>query len=152
MSKNIHIAIGCDHGGFDLQADVIASLEKLGYDVKDHGTNSADSTDYPDHIHPVGYDIDCGRAAKGIILCGSGNGAAMTANKHPNVRAALCWTEELARLARQHNDANVLSIPARFVDRDTALAMVQAFMTTDFDGGRHTRRVDKIQLDPNQNC
>ncbi len=152
MGAKTHISIGCDHAGFDYKDDVIAALEALGFEVADHGTNSTDSTDYPDHIHPVGHDIDCGRSSMGIILCGSGNGAAMTANKHANVRAALCWTDELAALARQHNNANVLSIPARFVDRDTAIAMVRTFMTTEFEGGRHQRRVDKIPVNSDQNC
>ncbi len=152
MSEITHISIGCDHAGYDYKDDVIHALKQLGYDVFDHGTHSTASTDYPDHIHPVGHDIDSGKTSLGIILCGSGNGAAMTANKHPNVRAALCWTPELAALARQHNNANVLSIPARFVDKDTALEMVRVFMTTEFEGGRHARRVDKIALDSAQNC
>ena len=145
-------AVGCDHGGFEYKDKVIAILKDHGYEVLDHGTNSADSTDYPDHIHPVGNDIDCGKASLGIILCGSGNGAAMTANKHEKVRAALCWTAELASLARLHNDANVLSVPARFVDEETAIAMVSTFLETEFEGGRHSRRVDKIPSSDPQNC
>ncbi len=152
MEKNQKAAsIGCDHAGYDYKDEVLAILKEFGYDVLDHGTNSTESTDYPDHIHPVGDDIESGKADIGIILCGSGNGAAMTANKHQGVRAALVWNEELARLARQHNDANVLSIPARFVDRDTAIAMLRAFLSTDFEGGRHQRRVDKIPVQDSEN-
>ena len=152
MTNKTVAAVGCDHAGFDYKDQVISALKNHGYEVVDHGTGSVESTDYPDHIHPVGQDIDDGRANIGIILCGSGNGAAMTANKHQSVRAALCWTKELAELARLHNNANVLSIPARFVDEATAIAMVEAFLTTDFEGGRHQRRVDKIRLDETENC
>ena len=151
MSEKTAIAVGCDHAGFDYKDAVIGVLKEHGYEVIDHGTNSTDSTDYPDHIHPVGTDIDNGKAELGIILCGSGNGAAMTANKHQNVRAALVWNTELAALARQHNNANVISIPARFVDENTAKAMVKTFLESEFEGGRHQRRVDKIPLDP-QDC
>ena len=152
MENKTVAAVGCDHGGFDYKEQVIQILKEHGYEVLDHGTYSADSTDYPDHIHPVGNDIDCGKASVGIILCGSGNGAAMTANKHQKVRAALCWTTELASLARQHNNANVLAIPARFVDEETAMSMVNTFLETEFEGGRHTRRVDKISYTDPQNC
>ena len=107
-------------------------------------TDSEASTDYPDHIHPVAEAVEEGRASLGIIMCGSGNGAAMTANKHQGIRAALCWNNELASLARQHNDANILSIPARFVPEAVALSMVQTFLETPFEGGRHQRRVEKI--------
>lgn len=152
MENNTVAAIGCDHGGYAYKEKVISILRDHGYQVLDHGTNSAESTDYPDHIHPVGNDIDCGNAAIGIILCGSGNGAAMTANKHKKVRAALCWTTELASLARLHNNANVLAIPARFVDTETAESMVKTFLNTKFEGGRHMRRVDKISSNDPQNC
>ena len=146
------MAIGCDHAGFVYKDRVVELLKDSGFEVVDHGTCSLDSTDYPDHIHPVGDDIDSGAAQMGIILCGSGNGAAMTANKHQSVRAALCWNVELASLARQHNNANVLAIPARFVNEATALAMVQTFIDTPFEGGRHARRVDKIAMgDASQN-
>ena len=152
MSEKTVAAVGCDHAGFDYKDDVVAVLREHGYEVNDHGTGSGESTDYPDHIHPVGQDIDDGKASIGVILCGSGNGAAMTANKHQSVRAALCWTVELAELARLHNNANVLSIPARFVDRATAISMTEAFLTTEFEGGRHQRRVSKIALDDISNC
>jgi ribose 5-phosphate isomerase B len=116
--------------------------------VIDHGAFSGESVDYPDFIHPVAEDIESGEARFGVILCGSGNGAAMTANKHQRIRAALCWTEELAALARQHNNANVLAIPARFVSEDLALKMTDVFLHTDFEGGRHERRVHKIACTP----
>ncbi len=138
------IAIGCDHAGFPYKDLVIEYLQQKGVAVNDHGTHSLDSVDYPDFIHPVAEDVETKCTDVGIILCGSGNGAAMTANKHQAIRAALCWTDELARLARQHNDANVLSIPVRFVSKEVALAMVEAFIETDFEGGRHQRRVDKM--------
>lgn len=140
------IAIGCDHGGYDYKDSIIQFLKSRNIEVHDFGTNSPDSVDYPDFIHPVAEEVTNGTADLGIILCGSGNGAAMTANKHPKVRAALCWTAELASLGRQHNNANVLSIPARFVSEAVALEMVEAFLTSDFEGGRHARRVDKIAL------
>ena len=150
--KEMTIAVGCDHAGYVHKDAIVEFLKNEGYQVVDHGTDSADSTDYADHIHPVGCNIDQHSADLGIILCGSGNGAAMTANKHRHVRAALCWNVELAKLARAHNDANVLAIPGRFVDRDTALAMVEAFLNTDFDGGRHARRVNKISSHPKLDC
>ena len=138
------VSVGADHAGFDTKLKIVEYLQEQGYPVLDHGTFSSDSVDYPDFIHPVAEDVESGEADFGIILCGSGNGAAMTANKHQGVRAALCWTEELASLARQHNNANVLSIPARFVSVDLALNMAGVFLQTDFEGGRHDRRVQKI--------
>ncbi|HZV69999.1 MAG TPA: ribose 5-phosphate isomerase B [Saprospiraceae bacterium] len=138
------IAVGADHAGYRYKAEIVEWLERNGYDILDFGTNSEESTDYPDHIHPLANAIENGEATLGIILCGSGNGAAMTANKHQGIRAALCWNEELASLARMHNDANVLAIPARFVSEELALSMVQLFLETPFEGGRHQRRVDKI--------
>ena len=138
------IAIGGDHAGFDYKDAIKAHITKRSITVVDHGTNSADSVDYPDYIHPVANQVETSLVDLGIILCGSGNGAAMTANKHQGIRAALCWTPELAKLAKQHNNANILSIPTRFVDLDTALKMVDAFLDTEFEGGRHERRVGKI--------
>lgn len=140
------VSLGCDHAGYDYKEEVVEILKEYGYEILDHGTDSVDSTDYPDHIHPVGEDIEANKADIGVIMCGSGNGAAMTANKHQGVRAALVWNPELAKLARQHNDANVISIPARFVDKETAIAMLKAFLSTEFEGGRHQRRVDKIAI------
>jgi len=139
-------SLGCDHAGYDYKDEVVEILKEYGYEILDHGTDSADSTDYPDHVHPVGEDIEADKADIGVIMCGSGNGAAMTANKHQGVRAALVWNPELAKLARQHNDANVISIPARFIDKETAIAVLKAFLSTEFEGGRHQRRVDKIAI------
>ncbi len=138
------LALGCDHAGFDYKQLVIDELMQQGIAILDKGTFSNESADYPDFIHPVARAIERGQAQSGIILCGSGNGAAMTANKHKGIRAALCWTKELAELARQHNDANVLSIPVRFVSEACALDMIRAFLKTEFEGGRHARRVNKI--------
>jgi len=138
------IAIGCDHGGFAYKDAIIRLLKKEGIEVHDFGTNSDASVDYPDFVHPTAIDVAEGKAELGIILCGSGNGAAMTANKHQSIRCALCWTGELAELARQHNNANIMSIPARFVSKRMALKMVRAFISTAFEGGRHERRVEKI--------
>ena len=139
------IAIGCDHGGFPYKAAIIQLLKQQGIQVINHGTDSIDSVDYPDFVHPVANDVEQGKVDLGIILCGSGNGAAMTANKHQGIRAALCWSVELAELAKQHNNANVLSIPVRVITQETALAMVKAFIATEFEGGRHANRVAKIQ-------
>jgi ribose 5-phosphate isomerase B len=125
---------------------IIERLIESGYEVKDYGTFSEESVDYPDYIHPLAQDIQDGVYPLGIILCGSGNGAQMTANKHPNVRAALCWNVELGRLARQHNDANILTLPGRFIENELAWEIVQAYLTTDFEGGRHANRVAKINL------
>lgn len=139
------IAIGSDHAGYAYKATIIHWLTRNGYDIMDAGPDSEASTDYPDHVHPVANAVEKGEAYLGIILCGSGNGAAMTANKHQGIRAALCWNTELASLARQHNDANILAIPARFVPEAVAMAMVQTFLETPFEGGRHQKRVDKIR-------
>ena len=141
------IAIGADHAGYPFKTAIIHWLQQNGYEVLDYGTNSEASTDYPDHIHPVATAVESEEAGAGIILCGSGNGAAMTANKHQGIRAALCWNNELASLARQHNDANILAIPGRFVNEAVALSMVQTFLDTPFEGGRHQRRVIKIRCD-----
>ncbi len=141
---NQTIAIGSDHAGFQYKTFIVQWLKDHGYEVVDYGADSEASTDYPDHIHPVADAVENGEVKAGIILCGSGNGAAMKANKHQGIRAALCWSEELASLARQHNDANILAIPARFVSESLALSMVETFLDTPFEGGRHQRRVDKI--------
>ena len=140
------IAIGCDHAGFPYRKGILNLLKSRGITALDFGTDSADSVDYPDFAHPVAEAVESEAAQMGIVLCGSGNGIAMTVNKHQGIRAAICWNEELARLARQHNDANVLSIPVRFVTEAMALAMVEAFLETEFEGGRHARRVDKIRI------
>lgn len=138
------ISIGNDHAGTAYKFEVLSFLEKEGYQVTNHGTDSEDSVDYPDFVHPVAKDVESGKAGFGIIICGSGNGANMTANKHQNVRSALCWTKEIAELARQHNDANVLSIPARYTSKEQAVEMVRVFLNTEFEGGRHKNRVKKI--------
>ena len=139
-----NIAIACDHAGFELKEAVKAFLTENQYIVKDYGTNSADSVDYPDMVHPLGRDINNGVFKRGIVICGTGNGVQMTVNKYPNVRCALCWIPEIAKLARQHNNANILSMPARFIDKDTAIEIVKVYLNTDFEGGRHERRVEKI--------
>jgi ribose 5-phosphate isomerase B len=138
------IAIGNDHAGPDYKKAIIDFLEKQGLEVTNYGTDSESSVDYPDFGHPVANDIENKKADFGIVICGSGNGIAMTANKHQGVRAALCWTKEIAELARQHNDANVISIPARFTSIPQAVAMVETFLNTAFEGGRHQNRVSKI--------
>ena len=133
------IALGCDHGGYDYKEAVTQLLTSKGYEILDKGTDSSDSVDYPDYVHPVAKDIVEEKVSLGIVMCGSGNGVSMTVNKHKGVRAALCWTKELAELARQHNNANVLAIPVRFISQDVALEMVTAFLETEFEGGRHQR-------------
>lgn len=139
------IPIASDHGGFQMKQYIIEKLTESGDEVVDYGTFSENSVDYPDIIHPLAHAIEVGQFPLGIILCGSGNGAQMTANKHHNVRAALCWNVELAKLARQHNDANILSLPGRFIPFELAWEMVQVFLDTPFEGGRHARRVEKIE-------
>lgn len=140
------IVIGGDHAGFEYKEMVKAWLESQGYTVEDKGTHSTDSVDYPDFVHPVAEYIENEEAPCGLLFCGSANGVAMTANKHQQIRAAIAWTEELAELARQHNNANVLAVPCRFVSEELALNMVKAFLATDFEGGRHARRVGKIAM------
>lgn len=138
------IAVGNDHAGTEYKFEIIKLLEELGHKVINFGTNDTDSMDYPDTIHPTAEAVETGQAEMGIILCGSGNGAQMTANKHQGVRAALCWNNELVELTRQHNDANILTIPARFVSLQQALGFVEIFLNTEFEGGRHQNRIDKI--------
>lgn len=138
------IAIGGDHAGFEYKAPIADFLKAAGYEVEDFGTHSADSVDYPDFAHPVANAVERGKADFGVLICGSGQGVAMTANKHQGIRAALCWEEELASLARQHNNANVICLPARFVTLDLAKQMVETFLGTEFEGGRHDKRVGKM--------
>ena len=140
----LKIAIGGDHAGFEYKKMLTQFLEERGYEVKDFGPFSDASVDYPDHVHPLAKAINNKEIESGILICGSGNGVAMTANKYPHVRAALCWLPELAKLSREHNDANILCIPARFVNEKTAEEMVGLFLDTKFEGGRHQARVDKI--------
>jgi ribose 5-phosphate isomerase B len=138
------IAIGNDHAGTAYKFEIKKYLEKQGYKVLNFGTDTTNSMDYPDAIHPTACAVENGDAAMGIILCGSGNGAQITANKHQGIRAALCWNNELVELARLHNNANVLAIPARFVSLEQALGFVKIYLNTKFEGGRHQNRVDKI--------
>lgn len=138
------ISIGNDHAGPDYKKAIVQFLEEKGHTIFNHGTDTFESVDYPDFGHEVAYDVQMKKADFGIVICGSGNGIAMTANKHQDVRAALCWTKEIAELARQHNDANVISIPARYTSIPQAVAMVDTFLTTAFEGGRHANRVNKI--------
>ncbi|HEX8577580.1 MAG TPA: ribose 5-phosphate isomerase B [Flavobacterium sp.] len=138
------ISIGNDHAGTDYKKAIADFLLTKDYEIINHGTDSSDSVDYPDFAHPVAIAVATGKATFGIVICGSGNGVAMAANKHQGIRAALCWTKEIAALARQHNDANVISIPARYTSIAQAVEMVDTFLNTDFEGGRHQNRVDKI--------
>ncbi len=138
------ISIGNDHAGTEYKFEIVSFLEKEGHTVFNHGTDTEESVDYPDFIHPVATDVAKEKVDFGIIICGSGNGANMTANKHQEIRSALCWSKEIAELARQHNDANVLSIPARFTSKVQAVEMVKTFLNTSFEGGRHQTRVAKI--------
>jgi ribose 5-phosphate isomerase B len=138
------IAIGGDHAGFAYKEEIKSMLQEQGHEMKDFGPFSEASVDYPDFAHPVALSVESKETELGILICGSGNGVAITANKHQGIRAALCWTEELGGLARQHNNANVLCLPARFIDLDLAKKIVSAFLATPFEGGRHENRVNKI--------
>lgn len=138
------IPIGCDHAGFELKQELIKHLESKGYEINDFGTYSEDSIDYPDYAHPVAEMVEQNTGMLGILLCGSGNGINMTANKHQGIRSALCWQPEIARLAREHNNANIIALPARFITKETAIEMIDIFFSTDFEGGRHQNRIDKI--------
>lgn len=144
LKEEIKPGMCSDHAGYELKCMIEGYLESLGVAVEDFGTFSTDSCDYPDFAHPCAEAVESGRCYPGIALCGSGNGIGMTLNKHQGIRAALCWTPELARLARAHNDANILVLPARFIDPATAIQIVDAFLNTDFEGGRHQKRIDKI--------
>ena len=138
------IPIASDHAGYELKEVVKKHLEERGFEVQDYGTHSTESCDYPDYAHRVGHAVDSGANRRGIVICGSGNGVQMTVNKYANVRCALCWTTEIAHLGRQHNDCNVVAIPARFIPQELALQIVDEFLDTPFEGGRHARRVEKI--------
>lgn len=142
MAKKI--AIGGDHAGFEYKGKLIQKLESQGYEVKDFGPFSTASVDYPDYVHPLSTAVENGEYDLGIVICGSGNGVAITANKHQGIRAALVWNKELAALARQHNNANVVALPARFIAYELAEEITEVFLTTDFEGGRHANRVNKI--------
>jgi ribose 5-phosphate isomerase B len=140
------ISIGGDHAGFEYKQQLIAYLEKQGHDVKDFGPYAAESCDYPDFVHPVAHSVENAETQFGILICGSANGVAITANKHQAIRAAIAWKNEIAALARQHNNANVLCLPARFISFDEAKTFTDTFLETAFEGGRHQKRVDKIAL------
>jgi ribose 5-phosphate isomerase B len=142
MNKNLKIAIGSDHAGFNYKQALLEWLPNAV--VKDFGTYSADSTDYPDFAHPVALAVESGEFDFGILVCGSANGVAITANKHQGIRAAICWQQELASLARRHNNANIVCIPERFISLDDAKGIVEVFLSTEFEGGRHANRVDKM--------
>lgn len=144
FDRNKPVAIGSDHAGFEHKEDLISFLEAKEISYHDFGTHSKDSVDYPDFAHPVAFAVERGEASFGILICGSANGVAITANKHRGARAAVCWGEELAQLARSHNNANIICIPARFVREGDAEKMVELFMKTQFEGGRHELRVEKI--------
>ena len=137
------ITIGCDHAGVEYKSKIVEFLEKEGYQVLDVGTHGTESVDYPDYAHKVVEEVLAG-ANFGVLICGSGNGVSMAANKHKGIRAALCWSEEITKLARQHNDANIISIPARFMSLETSKQIIKTFLTEPFEGGRHQRRVEKI--------
>jgi ribose 5-phosphate isomerase B len=138
------IAIAADHAGFELKAQLIPFLHQLGLSIEDLGTHSLDSMDYPDVAHPLATQVESSEAEFGVLICGSANGVAMAANKHQGIRAAICWNTEIASLARQHNNANVLCLPARFISVEEAFQITKTFLDTEFEGGRHQRRVDKI--------
>lgn len=140
----MQISIGNDHAGPEYKEKIIAFLKSENYETINYGTNTTDSVDYPDFIHPVAKDVSEGKSDFGIIICGSGNGANMTANKYQKIRSALCWNKEIVVLAREHNDANILSLPARFISIPQAIEMVKVFISTKFEGGRHQKRIDKI--------
>ncbi len=143
-----HIPIASDHAGFEMKQKLVARLRAKGFDVEDLGTDSPASTDYPDYAHPVAAQVQDGRAARGVLLCGTGLGMSYAANRHPGVRAAVAWSPEVAALARQHNDANILVLPARFVSEEDAERILDTWLATGFEGGRHERRVEKIELPP----
>lgn len=139
------IPIGSDHAGFELKEHLERALREMGYEVEDVGTHSPASTDYPDYAHPVAERVETGQARRGVLLCGTGLGMSYAANRHPGVRAAVAWTPEIAELARKHNDANVLVVPARFVSEEDGVKILRTWLDTEFEGGRHVRRVEKIE-------
>jgi len=146
QSESQIIPVASDHGGYEMKEYISKRLKEDGYEVKDYGVFSDKSVDYPDFIHPLARDVNDKKYSLGIIICGSGNGAQMVANKYPGIRAALCWNEEITRLARQHNNANILSLPGRFLDYEFAYLLVRIFLDTSFEGGRHSRRIEKIPI------
>ena len=140
------IALACDHGGLNLKGEIINYLKDNGYEYKDFGTYTKDSCDYPDFAHPLAEAVEAGECYPGIAICGSGEGIGITLNKHQGIRAALCWIPEIAKLSRQHNNANILVMPGRFIDTDMADKIMTEFFNTEFEGGRHQKRIDKIPV------
>lgn len=140
------VSIGNDHAGPEYKSAIVKHLEDKGFSITNYGTNTTESADYPDFVHPVASDVDAGKVDFGILICGTANGVAMTANKYQKVRAGVCWNSEITHLTRQHNDANIICIPARFTSIPQAIKMVDVFINTEFEGGRHKRRIDKIPL------
>jgi ribose 5-phosphate isomerase B len=140
------IPIASDHAGFEMKEKISKALTALGFDVRDLGTSSPASTDYPDYAHPLAEQVSSGEVKRGVLMCGTGLGMSYTANRHAHVRAAVAWTPEIASLARKHNDANVLVLPARFISEEDGIAILKAWLETPFEGGRHERRVEKIEL------
>ncbi len=140
------IAIGNDHAGYELKLVLADWLKEQGYDVKDYGTDSSEAADYPDFMHPVAGSVEKGEFDFGVLICGSGQGASITANKHQGIRATICWMPEIAALARSHNDANIICLPGRFLEKDIAIEILKVFLDTSFDGGRHQRRIDKVPI------
>lgn len=138
------VGMACDHAGYELKEYLKKVLSRKGYEVVDFGTDSPESMDYPDTAHPLAEAVEAGKVAFGVSMCGSGNGITMTLNKHQKVRAALCWKPEIAALAKQHNNANILSMPARFISRRMAVRILEAYLGAQFEGGRHQRRIEKI--------
>lgn len=145
------ILIASDHAGFELKEKIEQALDALGYDVQDLGTDSSESTDYADYAHPLAERVSSGEVKRGVLLCGTGLGMSYTANRYPHVRAAVAWNAEIAKLAREHNDANVLVLPARFVDDKQGVEILKTWLDTPFEGGRHARRVDKIEKKDSDN-
>lgn len=143
MSK-LKVALASDHAGYQLKKHIIKYLQETGYEVKDFGSDTDEAVDYPDYAHPLSEAIENKEFDLGITFCGSGNGINMAANKHKGIRSAVCWTVEISKLARLHNNANVCAIPSRFIDEETTIEIVKAFLNTDFEGGRHQRRIEKI--------
>ena len=144
FNNSLPIAVGCDHAGFEYKTKIVPWLNQKGWQVNDFGTYAPDSVDYPDFVHPVAISIEKNESAFGILICGTGNGVCMTANKHQGIRAGLCWATDVAKLIRQHNNANIICIPARFAALATAQDMIDAFMATEFEGGRHQNRINKM--------
>ena len=140
------IAVGCDHAGYEMKLILTEWLEKQGYEITNYGADSTESMDYPDVVHPLALAVEHGEFEKAVLVCGSGQGVSFTANKHQGIRAALCWQPEIAELARSHNNANILTLPGRFLDVETGIEILKKFLDTPFEGGRHQRRIDKVAV------